>query len=181
MSGKMTQTGKSANPDIAAGPGKTAGPLDLYRITKERYAEDLSGTGARRYGGRWNNRGVPVVYTAEHRSLSLLEFLVHAPPQVLPAGMCMLAIRIPADVPVYDLTTGELPAGWRGYPYDSLTQEIGDTLLKSDKYGLIRVPSAIVEEERNCLIHPGLALEAGVFVREVKPLYLDGRLLPDER
>lgn len=181
MSGKMTQTGKSANPDIAAGPGKTAGPLDLYRITKERYAEDLSGTGARRYGGRWNNRGVPVVYAAEHRSLSLLEFLVHAPPQVMPAGMCMLAIRIPEGVPVRDLTTADLPAGWRGYPYDSLTQEIGDALLKSGKYGLIRVPSAIVQEEWNCLIHPGLAQESGVFVREIKPLYLDGRLLPDQR
>ncbi len=74
----------------------------------------------------------------------------------------------------------ELPSGWRGYPYDDLTQQIGDSLLKSGQYGMIRVPSAIVAEERNCLIHPTLATEYGGFVSDVKPLYLDGRLLPDE-
>jgi RES domain-containing protein len=29
------------------------------------------------WGGRWNSRGVAVVYTAAHRSLSILEVLVH--------------------------------------------------------------------------------------------------------
>jgi len=200
------------------GAGKTEKVHEVYRITKERYSEDLSGAGARRFGGRWNSRGVPVVYASQHRSLCLLEFLVHLAPDLLPSDMCLVTIRIPQGVPACDLpttglpsgstelpacdlpttglpsgstelpacdlpTTGlpsrstELPFGWRGYPYDDLTQQIGDLLLKSGRYGMIRVPSAIVVEERNCLIHPPVAAEHGVFVSEVKPLYLDGRLL----
>jgi len=160
--------------------GKTEKVHEVYRITKERYAEDLSGTGARRFGGRWNSRGVPVVYAAQHRSLCLLEFLVHLAPDLMPSDMCLVTIRIPQDVSAYDLTVAELPSGWRSYPYDDLTQQIGDSLLKSGRYGMIRVPSAIVAEERNCLIHPPVAAEHGAFVSEVKPLYLDGRLLPNE-
>ncbi len=153
---------------------------DVYRITKERYAEDLSGNGARLYGGRWNSRGVPVVYAGEYRSLSLLEFLVHVATDLLPSDMCLVNIRIPKGLPVYNLTSAELPSGWRGYPYDELTQQIGDSLLGSGRYGMIRVPSAIVAEERNCLIHPTVTVEYGAFVREIKPLYLDDRLLPNQ-
>jgi len=80
-----------------------------------------------------------------------------------------------------------LPSSWRGYPYDDLTQQIGDWLLKSGRFGMIRVPSAIIAEEGSCLIYPPLAAEHGpvatehgVFVSDVKPLYLDGRLQPDD-
>ena len=162
------------------GAGKTERAHEVYRITKEQYAEDLSGTGARRFGGRWNSRGVPVAYASQHRSLCLLEFLVHLAPDLIPTNMCLVTIRIPHGVPVYDLTTTELPSGWRGYPYDDLTQQIGDSLLKSGQYGMIRVPSAIIAEERNCLINPPLTAGHGVFVSDVKPLYLDGRLLPGQ-
>lgn len=160
--------------------GKTEKTFDVYRITRKRYAEDLTGAGARLCGGRWNSRGVPVVYAAEHRSLSLLEFLVRASTDLQPADMCMVTIRMPEGLPVYDLGLSELSSGWRGFPYDEFTQQIGDSLLKSGRYGMIRVPSAIVEEECNCLIHPLIAPETGAFVSEVNPLYLDQRLLPNE-
>lgn len=156
--------------------GKTDKALDIYRITRERYAEDLSGTGARQYGGRWNSRGVPVVYAAEHRSLCLLEFLVRAPTDLPPADMCMVTIRIPSGLPVYDVGLTELPSGWRDYPYDEFTHQMGDALLKSGQYGMIRVPSAIVAQEYNCLIHPSAGPSGGVQVTDVKPLYLDKRL-----
>ena len=82
---------------------KTQSAFDVYRITKDRYANDLSGNGARLYGGRWNSKGVPVVYAGEHRSLCLLEFLVHVPPDVLPSDMSMVTIRIPGGLPLYEI------------------------------------------------------------------------------
>ena len=47
----------------------------LYRISKSKYAKDLSGEGARRAGGRWNFKGTPVVYTADSTALATLETL----------------------------------------------------------------------------------------------------------
>ncbi|MBU2431943.1 MAG: RES domain-containing protein, partial [Proteobacteria bacterium] len=35
-----------------------------YRVVKEKYLDFVfDGEGARLYGGRWNSKGVPVVYT----------------------------------------------------------------------------------------------------------------------
>jgi len=49
----------------------------VYRIAKTRYIYDLTGAGARLYGGRWNQKGIGMIYTSENRSLASLEFLVH--------------------------------------------------------------------------------------------------------
>ncbi|MFP5250536.1 MAG: RES family NAD+ phosphorylase, partial [Acidobacteriota bacterium] len=52
--------------------------IEAYRISRESdSAKAFSGQGAKDWGGRWNSRGVAVVYTAAHRSLSILEVLVH--------------------------------------------------------------------------------------------------------
>ncbi len=52
--------------------------IESWRIDRKLYrATAFTGEGARLYGGRWNSQGVSVVYTAEHRSLAMLEILVH--------------------------------------------------------------------------------------------------------
>ena len=37
----------------------------------------MTGAGAKLTGGRWNEKGVSVVYAAENRSLACLETIVH--------------------------------------------------------------------------------------------------------
>ena len=52
----------------------------LWRIsadTRRYQADDLSGRGAETTGGRWNEVGLPVVYTATTRALACLETMVH--------------------------------------------------------------------------------------------------------
>lgn len=52
--------------------------LSAWRILKAKYQDQpLSGEGARRLGGRWNHRGVPLIYLAESIALATLEVLVH--------------------------------------------------------------------------------------------------------
>ena len=39
---------------------------NVFRIVKKKYAGTaLEGLGAKRYGGRWNSKGTPVVYASD--------------------------------------------------------------------------------------------------------------------
>ena len=40
----------------------------IYRFSDSDYKNDLSGEGARLYGGRWNSVGSPMLYATEHIS-----------------------------------------------------------------------------------------------------------------
>ncbi|MDO1502618.1 RES family NAD+ phosphorylase [Winogradskyella maritima] len=42
----------------------------VYRLGKEKYKNDLSGIGAEKFGGRWNSKGVRMVYTSQSRALA---------------------------------------------------------------------------------------------------------------
>ncbi len=50
--------------------------IKLFRIATSEHINDISGTGARIYDGRWNHIGYPVVYASGSRSLAALKFLV---------------------------------------------------------------------------------------------------------
>ena len=50
----------------------------LHRFAHRKYAHDISGTGSKLKGGRWNSVGLAVVYSSERISLSLLEVLANA-------------------------------------------------------------------------------------------------------
>ena len=52
--------------------------VTAWRITKRKHARNaFTGEGASEFGGRWNNPGTAVVYTAQSQSLAALEMLVH--------------------------------------------------------------------------------------------------------
>jgi RES domain-containing protein len=49
-----------------------------YRLVRKARASDaFNGEGARRFGGHWNPKNIPVVYGSESLSLALLEFRVN--------------------------------------------------------------------------------------------------------
>ena len=52
--------------------------MRAYRLAKARYADTaLDGSGAKAHGGRWNSKGVPMVYASDSIALAALELLVH--------------------------------------------------------------------------------------------------------
>jgi RES domain-containing protein len=52
--------------------------ITAWRIYKPKHrASAFTGEGARRFGGRWNSKGVPLIYTSSSISLASLEMLVH--------------------------------------------------------------------------------------------------------
>ena len=52
--------------------------ITAWRLTSRKYAEEaFSGEGARLFGGRWNNAGLPVCYLADAPALCQLEVLAN--------------------------------------------------------------------------------------------------------
>jgi len=126
----------------------------VFRIAPKSRIEDLSGTGARLYGGRWNKKGVPLVYTSESRALAIVEFLVHVPLSLVPGKLCIATISLPGDIAPIELPISGLPKNWRDFPAPAKLAEIGTRWAISKESLLLRVPSAAVDEEFNILINP---------------------------
>jgi hypothetical protein len=67
-----------------------------YRVVRRKYA-DLSGEGARLYGGRFNPPGIPAVYSSQSIALALLEVLVHIDKSEMPTDYIVVAVRFSAQ------------------------------------------------------------------------------------
>lgn len=67
-----------------------------WRLCRAPFAA-LDGEGARRFGGRWNSPGRPVVYFADHPALAVLEVIVHldVAPDDLPDDYVLLKVSLP--------------------------------------------------------------------------------------
>ncbi|MEO5907310.1 MAG: RES family NAD+ phosphorylase [Saprospiraceae bacterium] len=124
----------------------------VYRISPCTFNRDLSGMGAALYGGRWNSKGIYIVYTSMTPSLAMLESVVHL--SGIPKNdYCMATINIPDDS-ILELRNSELPAGWNQYLAPDALKVIGDRFISHNKYLALRIPSAIVAMESNILINP---------------------------
>ncbi len=126
---------------------------EAWRIVRERHAATaLSGEGAARFGGRWNSRGVAVVYTSSTKSLAALENLVHLNP---PVPVRYVAIRLDFDDDLLQtFPLKSLPADWRLEPPPLSTQKIGDAWVKEARSAVLALPSVIISGEPNYLINP---------------------------
>ena len=124
----------------------------VWRVVTQRYADTaFSGEGARLYGGRWNPKGLSMVYTAQTQSLALLEMLVQDAP--LHARYVMIPARVPEQsIEHIDQTT--LPADWRELSGRSDLQYIGAAWIHAGTSAVLAVPSAVVPAEFNYLINP---------------------------
>ena len=127
--------------------------LTVWRITTARFVTSaFTGEGARLYGGRWNPKGYPIVYTAESRSLALLEMLVQDDP--LRANYVLVPAHIPKDLSITTIQTQELPEDWRNFSTRDTLQTIGKDWLTSMRSAILSVPSAVLPAERNYLMNP---------------------------
>lgn len=147
-----------------------------WRIVKEKHAADaFSGAGAARTGGRWNSRGLRVVYTSATQSLAVLETLVHLNPIVL---FKYVVFRIDFDARfVEQLNAAQLPRDWQAQPASPSTRLIGGAWLRAARSVLLAVPSVIVPGELNYLINPLHPDFNRITIAKPTPFAFDARLL----
>jgi len=148
----------------------------VYRLLQAAYRQEpLSGQGAALYGGRWNPKGLSLLYTTESPALSLLEVLVHINPRRIPAYY-LVTIDVPDSIQTYQVE--ELPADWRAtgtvQPLPSQTFLLD--WLREPATLLVEVPSSIIPIMANYLINPRHPLFAGCQVVRSEPFEIDERL-----
>lgn len=147
--------------------------MTIYRLATKKYAGDLSGEGAKLYGGRWNFAGDAALYTSENVSLCVLEILVRANKHTAPDSYTLTGIELPEDSAL-NIQPGKLKENWQ--VHIEYTQFIGQEFLKDKRALALKVPSAIVPKEHNFLINPLHKHFKKVQVISIEPLNLDKRL-----
>jgi RES domain-containing protein len=148
----------------------------VYRLSKQQYCNDLSGTGAEKTGGRWNSKGLPVLYTADSRALAMIEVAVHVPLGIIPVNYFMTAIELPGELSMETVDQQSLSPNWRTNPMIRSTQHIGDAFLRANSFLILQAPSASVPGDFNYLVNPKHALFNQIKVLWVVPFEFDLRL-----
>ena len=149
---------------------------EAWRIVKARHAATaFTGEGAARTGGRWNSRGVPVVYTSSTKSLAALESLVHLNP---PVRFKYVAIRVKFDDALVETVPLKvLPPNWRVEPPPPSSQRIGDDWVLEGRSAVLALPSVIVSGEPNFLLNPAHPDFKRISIGKPERFTFDPRLL----
>lgn len=147
----------------------------VYRISKRKWAKDLSGLGAENAGGRWNPKGIPVLYTSVNSSLAILELLVHLDHDLLPDDLVITRIHIP-DGSIKQISGKELPKNWRDNPAPDSLKVLGEGWAKANAHLAFRVPSAVNPLEHNYILNVKHPLFSQVSVDKSAITQLDSRL-----
>lgn len=149
--------------------------MELYRITLSKFAEELYAAG---YPGRWNSKGVPVIYCSWSRSLACLENLVHRSNMVLSNIFSVMLIEIDNSIGFSTLQSTELDNDWFLTNPESYRacQKIGDSWVKDNETCVLKVPSAVIQQEHNFIINPNHEDFQSVRLISVEDFSFDNRM-----
>ena len=150
--------------------------MEVYRLSRKKYSDVLSGLGAAKYGARWNSKGTEVVYTAMNRSLAMAEVVVHFNIFDLPKDYFMLTIYVPDNLTQQIVNVSQLPADWHSFPHPKVTQVIGDDFIAQGKYATLKVPSVVTKGDFNLILNPSNSLFHQIKIIDSTPFPFDRRI-----
>jgi len=151
--------------------------VKIYRVTKKEFVKDLTGEGARLYGGRWNKKGRSMLYFSEHLSLCVLEMLTRIDFEFLSEDYAFIEVEIPEKLIASLEKASSVSRKWRTDPPTVATQEFGSKWLASEANVALTVPSSVLPNERNILVNPNHRLISKLKITNSGKLDLDSRVM----
>jgi len=149
----------------------------VWRIVQRKYAEEaFSGDGSAKYGGRWNQKGIAVVYCSQSESLAQLEVLVRTMRPKDLALYLLIEARVPEEL-IEILRHDDLPQDWNALPESNPTRKIGTKWANEKRIAVLGVPSVVVPTELNFLLNPEHPDFLKIEIGNPKPVGWDPRLL----
>lgn len=152
----------------------------LWRIaaeTRSYSADDLTGGGAAKHPGRWNDDGQLALYAAPTIAMAVLETAAHVDDAGLPLNRFLVQIEVPdrvwADREV--MAISRLPRAWAAIPAGRASVRVGADWLRGMSTAILEVPSVVVPEETAAIINP-LHPDAQMLVATVVRTYEYNRL-----
>jgi RES domain-containing protein len=150
--------------------------MRLWRICRRRYAADAAtGEGARLYGGRWNSRGMRVVYGSTSLALAAVETFVNLEPNLQPKDLVSIEGEIPEELEIGRLDLTTMPPDWHKTRDESL-RRFGDEWIRAGRTMALLVPSAAILGEWNVLLNPTHVDFQRVKFGEAVPFDFDARM-----
>jgi len=150
--------------------------MRFWRICRRRYAAGAaSGEGARLYGGRWNSRGVPMVYASTSLALAAVETFVNLEPNLQPKDLISTEGNIPDGLEISRVDLKTLPANWRETRDESL-RRFGDDWIRAGQTAALLVPSAAIRGEWNVLLNLAHGDFSKIRFRKPQPFEFDVRM-----
>jgi len=150
--------------------------MELFRITQEQFAGDLTGNGSRLFGGRWNSEGIFAVYASSSRSLALLETLAHTPAKMFSTkNYQLITLRVPDVITAEEISYTDLPIGWNAPDTRLYTQKLGDKFFQNNTSLMLAVPSVLLHEEINYMLNPLHTDMKKVKIINKRRIYFDKR------
>lgn len=133
--------------------------------------------GASLFGGRWNSKGVPVVYTTQSRSLAALELYANRSKAGMLMNLSLAAVAISEKATIREIDVSDLPSGWNKYPAPLELADIGSKWAASLDSLVLCVPSALIPKEKNYLLNPLHPDMAYASIVEIEEYTFDQRFL----
>lgn len=149
----------------------------FYRFGLKKFIFDLSGQGAKIYGGRWNSIGNAMLYTSCTPSLSMLEFACNASGIAKTIKTSLLTLKLDGKFKIDELSVNDLPTNWQQVPAPDSLKIIGNNWLNSNKTLMMKVPSAVMPIEFNFLINPLHKDFSKLNIDTVIDMNIDNRIL----
>ena len=147
--------------------------MQLYRITLSKRTDKLVGSG---YPARWNSKGSFVIYTAGSRALAALENIVHRSGEGLNQNFRVLTIDLPKEIKVKSIRKTSLLKDWTAFNQIQTTRETGDKWIDNLSSAVLRVPSAIIQDEYNYLLNPAHPDFSKIKIVNTEVFVFDSRL-----
>ncbi|KOF02926.1 hypothetical protein OB69_08775 [Roseivirga seohaensis subsp. aquiponti] len=146
--------------------------MNVWRVS---YISSLGGSDV---PGRWNEKGIKVLYTSANPSLCSWEYFAHKVGEKdWPINLKLLELSIPNEHPdIVKLPINKLTEGWNGLAYKRNVQKTArQELLHKNRLG-IWVPSVVIPEDYNLILNPNYAgFESLIKRKSIFPFEYDQR------